>query len=326
MSLSYLGIDISKHKLHVALHVHDKPHNKPKLKVFTNDAEGFRALQAWLQQQGAQTVHACLEATSTYGEAVAEFLVEHGHPVSIVNPARIKGFAVSELSRSKTDKADAQLILRFVMALHPEVWTPPAPEVKQLQGLLRRLDALQQMVVQEQNRLETATLSLQQSIQDHIDYLEQAIEQIKQQIKDHFDDHPGLKQQRDLLESIPGIGAQTAAVILAEILQWRAFDSPRQLAAYAGLTPRECSSGTSVRGKSSLSRVGNRRLRKALYLPAITAKRFNPVIAVFCQRLLDNGKAKKQVIGAAMRKLLHLAYGVLKSGRPFDPNYGATTT
>lgn len=325
MSRFYLGIDISKLKVHVALQVHNKPQNKPKLKVFTNDAEGFKALQTWLKQQGAEQVHACLEATSTYGEAIAEFLTEQGHQVSVVNPARIKGFAMSELARSKTDKADAQLILRFVMALKPEAWHPPAPEVKQLRGLLRRLEALQQMVVQEQNRMETATVDLQESIQKHIDYLERDIKKIKQQIKDHFDDHPGLKQQRDLLVSIPGIGEQTAAVILSEIVHWSAFDSPRQLAAYAGLSPREWSSGTSVRGKPCISRVGNRRLRKALYLPAITAQRFNPRIAPFCKRLLANGKAKKQVIGAVMRKLLHLAYAILKSGKPFDPNFGTAT-
>lgn len=318
---SYLGIDISKGKLHVALQVQGKSGNKPKLKVFKNDKSGFEQLQQWLHQHGAGTVHACLEATSTYGEAVAEFLYAQGHTVSVINPARIKGFAISELSRTKTDKADAQLILRFCMALQPEPWQPPAPEVKQLQTLLRRLEALQQMVVQERNRLETSTPELQKSIQAHIDYLERDIETIKRQIKDHFDQHPGLKQQRDLLVSIPGIGEHTAAILLSEIVHWSLFDSPRQLAAYAGLTPREHSSGSSVRGKPGLSRVGNARLRKALYLPAMAARRFNPLIAAFCERLLAKGKAKKQVIGAAMRKLLHLAYGVLKSGCPFDPNF-----
>jgi transposase len=322
MPQAYLGIDISKAKFHVALQLEEKRQNKPKIKVFSNSLSGFEALQGWLTQHEIEQVHACLEATSTYGEPVAEFLVGQGHIVSIVNPSRIKGFAVSELSRSKTDKADAQLLLRFLMALRPEPWQPPDPEVKQLQMLLRRLEALQ-MMIQEQNRLETTTATLRQSIQSHIDYLEQAIEQIKQQIKDHFDQHPGLKQQRDLLVSIPGIGEQTAAAILSEIMHWSVFESPRQLAAYAGLTPRERSSGSSVRGKPGLSRVGNRRLRKALYMPAMAARRCNPLITPLCERLLEKGKAKKQVIAAAMRKLLHLVYGVLKSGQPFDPNFMA---
>lgn len=325
MSQSYLGIDISKSKFHAALHNGSKPSNKPKVKAFANTVEGFEQLQTWVEQQGVASVHACLEATSTYGEAVAEFLVEQGHRVSMVNPSRIKGFAQSELSRSKTDKADAQLILRFVMALRPQPWQPPAPAVKQLQALLRRHEALQQMVVQEQNRLDTTSVDLRSSIQKHIEYLEQDIEAIRQQIDDHFDQHPGLKQQRDLLVTIPGIGDHTASMLLAEIVDWKQFDSPRQLAAYAGVTPRERTSGTSVRGKPSLSRLGNARLRKALFLPAMAARRFNPLITAFCERLLAKGKAKRQVIGAAMRKLLHLAYGVLKSGRPFDPNFATAT-
>ena len=306
-NLSYLGIDISKSKFHAALQLHDKPQQKPKVKVFKNNASGFEELQEWLERQGALSVHA--------------YLHEQGHCVSVVNPSRIKGFAISELSRTKTDKADAQLILRFCMALRPEAWQPPAPEIKQLQALMRRLEALQQMVVQERNRLETATAELQASIQAHIEYLERDIENLKQQINDHFDQHPGLKQQRDLLDSIPGIGEHTAALLLSEIVDWSLFDSPRQLAAYAGLTPRQRSSGTSVQGKPALSKVGNARLRKALFLPAMAARRFNPLISALCERLLAKGKVKKQIIGAAMRKLLHLAYGVLKSGCPFNPSF-----
>jgi transposase len=312
---SYLGIDISKANFHAALQV----------KVFSNTPEGWEQLQTWLLQRGAGTVHACLEATSTYGEGVAEFLFEQGHTVSMVNPARIKGFAISELSRSKSDKADAQLIARFCLALRPSPWTPPAPEVKHLQCLLRRLEALQQMVVQEQNRLETTAIALRSSVKAHIEYLEAEMERLRSQIQDHFEQHPNLKQQRDLLISIPGIAEQTAAMLLAEIVDWSLFDSARQLAAYAGVTPRERTSGSSVRGKPCFSRVGNARLRKALFLPSMSARRWNPLIRAFCERLLAKGKPKRQVIGAAMRKLLHLAYGVLKSGRPFDPNFLAPT-
>lgn len=247
MTKAYLGIDISKTKFHVALQFEEKPQNKPKIKVFANNLNGFEQLQQWLRQHQVEQVHACLEATSTYGEAVAEFLVNQGHIVSVVNPSRIKGFAISELSRSKTDKADAQLILRFLMALRPEPWQAPAPEVKHLQMLLRRLEALQQMIVQEQNRLETTTAALRKSIQSHIKYLQQDAEQIRQQIKDQFDQHPGLKQQRDLLVSIPGIGEQTAATILSEIVDWSVFESSRQLAAYAGVTPRVCFAACALR-------------------------------------------------------------------------------
>jgi transposase len=170
-------------------------------------------------------------------------------------------------------------------------------------------------------------------IKEHINYLEQDIQKTKQLIRDHFDQHPGLKQQEDLLRSIPGIGEVTASVILAEVQSWVApelsrrdvFVDAKQLAAYIGLTPQEKTSGTSVRGRSQISRTGNGRLCKALYMPAMVSQRFNPLIKTFCERLLSKGKNKMQVIVAAMRKLAHLIFGVLKSGKPFDPNYLSIT-
>lgn len=141
----------------------------------------------------------------------------------------------------------------------------------------------------------------------------------------HFDQYPHLKQQRELLTSIPGIGEQTAAVLLAEVGRIEDYKNARQLAAYAGLTPCERSSGTSVHGKTRLSCTGNVRLRKALYMPAVVAMRCNPLPKAMSERLLGRGKVKMQVIGALMRKLVHLAFGILKSQKPFDPNYLTAT-
>ena len=252
---------------------------------------------------------------------MAEFLYQAGYQVSIVNPARIKGFAKSELLRTKTDSVDAALIARFCVAVKPSFWTPTAPEVKELQALLRRLDSLMEMFTAEQNRLETATATVASLTQEHLEYLKQQQAQIKQLISDHFDRHPHLKQQRDLLTSIPGIGDVTASVFLAEIGRIEDYKNARQLAAHAGLTPCERSSGTSVRGKTRLSCTGNVRLRKALYMPAVVAMRHNPLLKAMSERLLGRGKVKMQVIGALMRKLVHLAFGILKSQKPFDPNY-----
>lgn len=313
-----LGIDVGKSKLHVALL---QTQGKTKPKVVANTAQGHQELLSWLSHQGVTQVHACMEATSVYGEAVAEALYGAGHTVSIVNPARIKGFAQSELARTKTDTVDAALIARFCAALRPEPWQPVAPEVKQLQALVRRLEALQQMQQQEMNRLEAASDLVRPSIEEHLQYLQTDIKRTQQRIRDHFNQHPELKQRRDLLTSIPGIGQTTAAVILSEIVNWSIFESARQLAAYAGLTPQRHQSGTSVRGKTRLCRTGSKRLRKALYLPAVVAKQHNPLIRTFYERLLERGKTKMQSVAAAMRKLLHLVYGVLKSQRPFDPNY-----
>ncbi|MEX0272733.1 IS110 family transposase, partial [Leptolyngbyaceae cyanobacterium UHCC 1019] len=219
---------------------------------------------------------------STYGEAVAEVLYQAGHQVSIVNPARIKGFAQGELSRTKSDKADAALIARFCAAMHRSLWQPLPDEVKQLQSLVRRVDALKDIYQQESNRLETASAQVAMLIEEHLDYLKADIQRTEQLIKSHIDQHPNLKQQCDLLKSIPGIGQTTAALILGELGSVETFESAKQLAAYMGLSPREHSSGSSVRGRTQLSRTGSGRLRKAFYMPAVVAKRHNPIIRVFC--------------------------------------------
>jgi transposase len=273
-----------------------------------------------------QRVHACLEATGTYSEALANYLHTAGHIVSVINPAVIKAFASSELSRTKTDKADAGLIARYCLKHKPAAWSSPPPEISELQALLRRLDALMDMRQQESNRLEAGinAASVKASVSDHIAYLDQQIAQTQSLIKEHINNHPSLKQQRDLLSSIPGIGDLTAAKLLAEIIDINHYSSARQVAAFAGLVPRHNQSGTSVRGRSRLCKVGAARLRKALYFPAIVATRHNPVIKALSQRLRERGKCPMLIIGAAMRKLIHIAYGVLKSGKPFDPSYGKT--
>lgn len=229
MTTIVLGIDISKKDFHVVLLSEDQ---KTKPKKFTNDPTGFDCLQQWLQQQGVEKLHACMEATSIYGDALAEFLYESQYQVSIVNPARVKGFAKSELLRTKTDSVDAALIARFCAAIKPALWKPTAPEIKELQALVRRLDSLQEMVSAEQNRLETATAKVAELTQSHLEYLKQQQTLIKQLINDHFDQHPHLKQQHDLLVSIPGIGSQTAAVFLAEIGRIEDYQSARLLGIY----------------------------------------------------------------------------------------------
>ena len=320
----FLGIDVSKKSLDVAL-IRDHP--KPLHKVFTNDAAGHGELLAWLNQHGDQTVHACLEATGTWAQNVALALHEAGHVVSLVNPAQIHAFARTGLKRTKTDKADALLIARFCQMHLPPAWTPASPQVQQLQGLVRRLEHLEEMLTIENNRLGAGGVQglVKESLEEHIAYLNGQIEKTRRQIKDHIDQNPDLKQQAQLLESIPGIGATTAALLLAELGDISHFDNARQVAAFAGLVPRIRESGTSVRGRSRLSKMGSSRLRKSLYFPAITALRFNPLIKAFGLRLSAQGKSKMLIVGAAMRKLLHLAYGVLKSGIPFDPDFVAQT-
>jgi transposase len=323
----YVGIDVSRKTLDVALLRPATEYKKAPHKNFPNTAEGHTALLEWLHQNDAFPVHACLEATGTFAQDAALALRQAGHTVSIVNPARTHAFAKSLLKRTKTDKVDARLIAHFCATQQPEVWIPIPPEVQQLQALVRRIENLQEMKLMEQNRLSAGLHSpvVQQSIQDHLAFIEEQIKTTQRQIKDHLDQNPDLKTKADLLESIPGIGQSTAALLLAELGDMQQFASARQVVAFAGLSPCARQSGTSIRGRERLSKIGSRRLRKALYFPAIVARHHNPLIEKLSQRLLEKGKCKMVAQGAAMRKLLHLAFGVLKSQKPFDPNFAATT-
>jgi transposase len=318
MCLPNLGIDIAKLKFNVCLlHLN----GKLKHKVFSNTAAGFEQLSSWLLRQGSAQVHACLEATGTYGEALSLYLHERGHTVSVINPAAIKAFAASRLSRTKTDRVDAELIARFCLAQEPPAWKPPAAELRELQALVRRLESLIEMRVAEENRLSSGltVAAVRSSVEEMIAHLKHQITRTEKLIRKHIDQHPGLKQQSELLNSIPGIADTTAAVLLAEVPNIKQYRNARQVAAFAGLVPRERQSGSSVKGRVRLSKIGNARLRKALYFPAITALRCSPFFQDWSEGLRQRGKSKMSVIGAVMRKLIHIAYGVLKSGRPFDP-------
>lgn len=315
--LPTLGIDISKDSFQLELSVN----NKLRHRRFANRQEGFAELGAWLAKHKASPVHACLEATGPYSEALALYLHEQGHTVSVVNPAQIKAFGQSELLRNKDDRPDAGLIRRFCEKQQPAAWTPAPLHWRELQALTRHLENLLETRQQQINRLAvTNAQPVVKSLRKLVTHLEAEIKRTERQINDHVERHPDLKRQDQLLESIPGIGKRTATTLLAEIAALSQYKSARQVAAYAGLTPRNNRSGTS-RGQTRLSKTGNARVRKALFLPALVAKRHNPVVRSFCQRLARHGKNKMQLVGAAMRKLIHIAFGVLKSGKVFNPDH-----
>jgi transposase len=319
--VDFLGIDVGKSDLHAAL----LQGERSSTKSVPNSANGIKQLLAWLKNRKAENVHACLESTGGWSEAVAFALHDAGYLVSIVNPCRIKAFAQSEMLRTKTDAVDAALIARFCRLHKPDRWTPPAPEVLALQGLVRRSQSLTEMRTEEQNRLGAPMLTqaIRDSIETHITELTEKLESIDHEIDQLFEDHPPLRKQRDLLTSIPGIGKATAARILGEMPNIAEFRDVKAVAAYAGLSPRHYQSGSTSRS-SRLAKTGNGKLRCALYFPAVSALRFNPIIKSLAGRLEERGKAKMSIIAAAMRKLLVLAYGVLKSGQPFNPAYAAS--
>lgn len=319
MEQANIGIDVSKSSLDVVLLHEGKTHHQ----VVENNPTGFQHLFTWLEREGFPQVHMCMEATGQYGDAAATYFYQRGYPISVVNPARIKAYAASRLTRNKTDKADAMLIAEYCLKEKPPLWSPPQAAFSTLKALVHYLDDLMAMRLQEHNRLEFSSSDplVESMLLEHIAFLDEKIKEFHRAIHQHIQSDPQLKHYCELLVSIPGIGEWTSARLLAEIRDFRDFKNARQLTAYAGLNPRNYQSGSSVHKKSRLSKIGNVHLRHALYMPAIVAMKHNPIIRELCQRLSERGLAKMAIVGASMRKLLVLAYGVIKSDLVFDPQF-----
>jgi transposase len=317
MSVSlFVGVDIAKLKFDVAVSVG----SKWRTRQFDNHAIGFAGCLKWAQSlAGNAPLHVCMEATGIYYEALAIYLLEHGIQVSVVNPFQIAQFAKATGERNKTDRQDAKTIARFAATQSPPAWQAPPEHSRALRDLLRRLDGLLAMERQEKNRQDVSSEVVQASIESMLAVLAQQIKTVKAAIAAHIDQHPDLRDAAKLLNSIPGVGEATITLVLAE-LPAQVRQNVRRADAFTGLAPRRIESGTSVNGRSRLSKQGASGLRKGLYFPAIVACQHNPVVKAFYQRMLQNGLTKKQAVCAAMRKLLHLMIGVLKSGKPFDPS------
>ena len=315
-----VGIDVSKASLEVVILAEDAAGSVSR--SIPNTEDGFDKLREWIDCEveiELEKVHVCLEASGGYERPVARYLHEQNLTVSVVKPRRTSAYAESRLNRSKTDPVDARLLARFCQREEPSPWQPASSEQKDLKEMTRGLqslkkerDRLKNQIGRSENPTVTGSLeSVLESVNEQIDQLEEAIDNHVQRCR-------ALSRKQELLETIPGIGSTTAALVLAELGDHQRFESARQAAAYAGLTPSHHESGSSVHRKPRLSKVGSSRLRKALYFPAISALRCNAAIKAFGERLAERGKAKMVIIGAAMRKLLHICYGVLKNQAPFD--------
>lgn len=312
-----LGIDMAKESFDVALTADNKHY---QMEHFSNSPQGHRRLVKWLSQQGAAEVHICMEATGRYGDELARFVHEQGYQVSIVNPLQIHAYGKSQLRRNKNDRLDAQLIADFCFTQAPPAWCPPTLCQREIQEITRHITTLKEDRQRKRNQLKAGLSSqaLHRSIEQNIRFLEEQIEQLEAELQDLIEQESRYQEDMALLMSIPAIGWTTATRFLAEV-DVSQFAQASHLAAYAGLAPSEHSSGSSVQKKARLSKVGNRHLRSAFYMPALAAHRYNPIIADMVERLTARGKSKMTIVGAVMRKLLHLAYGVLKTRKPFDP-------
>jgi transposase len=312
-----VGIDVSKNKLDVALL---REQGKFRDKVLANSRKGFEELLAWLAKQGVAHAHICMEATGSYWEELAEYLVDAGFEVSVVNPALIKKYGESLGERSKTDKIDARVIARFCAERCPERWQAPSKAVRGLRAMVRRREALIELRTEELNRRDSASEPcVLESIDKVIAHLDEQIKQIDKQIDKHIDSDPTLQEQRTLLQTVPGIGKVVSGMLLSYYGGELRFGSSKQAVAFAGLDTSRRESGTSVRGKPRLSKKGHSNIRGTLYMPAVVAMSKTPWGKAFAGRLAAAGKPSMLIIGAVMRKLLAIAYGVLKSGQPFNP-------
>jgi len=311
-----VGIDVAKDKLDVALRL---PTEKWRNKVVANNPRGFAALLEWLAKQGVSHAHVCMEATGVYWEGVAEQLSDAGFVVSVVNPAQIKAHAGASGIRTKTDLVDAKLIGDFCWRQAPAPWQAPSRSVRALKALVARREALVGLRTEESNRLLVAHESVRDSIQAVLNHLDQQIASIEKKIRQDIDDDPTLREQKELLESIPGLGKITIPTLLSRYGGVLRFAKAKQAVAYAGLDVAHHESGTSVRGRPRMSKTGPSKLRRALYMPAVVCMTHTAWGKAFARRLLAAGKSKMLIIGALMRKLVEIAYAILKSGKPFDP-------
>ena len=312
-----IGIDVSKVKLDVALRLSN---GKYRSKIIKNDLNGFKQLSTWICRQKIDFLpHVCMEATGVYWEDIADYLHQAGHPVSVVNPLQIKSYATSMLIRTKTDAVDARVIAAFCAERTPDLWVPSPPAVKNLKALIKRREALMVMISQENNRLHVAQDTVKSSITSVIKHLESIVKKIELLIKKTIDDDPDLKNKNDLLKSVPGLGEITTPILLSVLAGANQFKTARQVAAFIGLDPRHHESGTSVNAKQRISKIGHKSLRKALYMPAMVALYNTEWGLLFRDRLAASGKAPKLIIVAMMRKLVHVAFGIFKNQKPFNP-------
>src|SRR5215212_7033734 len=315
--MDVLGIDLAKLSFDATLLTSTPAQHYAS---FSNSAEGFTQLQAWLSEHGVSELHACMEATNIYWEALATWLHAHSYTVSVVNPARIKGYAQATMQRNKTDKLDSAVIASFCAKHHPTAWEPASQEQRHLRALVRHRDDLLHTQLQQQNRLRDTTDALvKTSLETLLKAIATELAAVERGIKEQIADQESLRTNLTLLTSIVGIGAVTAAKLLAEFADLDQYESAKAAAADAGLTPSQFESGTSVRRRPRLSKVGKAGIRAALYWPAITAMTRCPAFKAFAERLAARGKPKKVIICAVMRKLVHIIYGVLKHRTPYDP-------
>ena len=324
--MKYLGVDVSKDKLDCCL-LRDAADTKRKTKVVANSPVGLATLVSFVHKEGIlpDELHVIMEGTGVYHQLAAETLYDAGMTVSIVNPAQVKDFGRGMAVRTKNDTKDSFVLARYGALLKPAPWTPPSPAARKLQAYITREDAIKKDIQREQNRKEKSVIGrapddVLASIDETLGFLNAQLRAIRKKIDVHIDRHPDLKDDMRLLTSIPGVGPETGHHMLPAMHPHQ-FQSAEHFAAYLGLVPVERQSGTSLHARPRLSKAGPNTMRAALYMPAVTALTWNPHIRALKERLAAKGKTPMAIVGAAMRKLVHLCFGVLKTKTKYSPDY-----
>lgn len=314
------GIEVSARTLLVAL---GREGRAASQREFPNTAEGHQAVLRFLERCG-RPVRAAMESTGLYGLDLALALQQAGVALMVANPRAVRHFATALMQRSKNDQLDAEVLCQFAARMPFVAWRPPSAAALKLVAVARRLEALTDMMAAEKNRLHAASLSealptiIRRDIQRSIQTQQRAIERLSLAAQEFVLSDAALARRFELLLSIPGFGATSALHVLAELTLLPADLDVRQWVAYAGLDPREYSSGTSVHKKVRISKAGNKHLRRALYMPALVAVQHQAEVRAFYEHLLERGKTKMQALVATMRKLLHAVFGMFKHNQLFD--------
>jgi transposase len=315
--LPALGIDLSRLHFDAALLL-DGSH--PLRARFENHAGGFRKLRTWLKRHGLGQIRVAMEATNTYGEPLLQWAYDQGWDVFLLNPERVLHYARSLGQRNKTDRADALTIARFIAVHEATPWRPLPPQQKTLRSLMRTRYQLVQTQKNLANQLRTAEPMAGAYLKAVLEELKQQLRALGRALQLHLRQFPDLAQQVRRLMTLKGVGLVTAATVLAEVPPITAQTDPRTICAWAGLTPRRRQSANNE-WRSFLSRQGNTYLRHALYMPALVAKRHNPVLRQFAERLALNKKTNPAILGAISHKMLRILVGLLRSQTDFDPNW-----
>lgn len=329
MSTQFLGVDMAKDTFDAALWINDQAQ---WLGTFPNTPAGFEKLQTRFQPQTdetEETIHLIVEPTGGYELALVNFACEQRWQVSLPNPKRVRDWAKGQGQRAKTDAQDAMLLAKYGAKGQAHLWSPLPEAVATLDNLLRRRDDLELMLRQERNRQLALNsrpgipVTVQASVAQVIRSLEEAWQSIEHAIKQHMQHHPDLDRAAKLLLSVPGIGQKTVLPILVLMVRWHTLTdgqgAAKGLVAYVGLDPQPYESGTSVRKRATISRMGNRVMRRKLFMAALGGVRGNNALQHFYRRLVGRGKPKMVALVAAARKLLVWAWAVFRTQTAFDP-------